>query len=93
MTEHIIELSNRYALKLDGSQNYILYKIEPKESGGYERLGGKICKDLFTVVDALAYCELMGEDVLTLNEVEKVLHGIHAEVKRIAEIQASYAHP
>ncbi|OOF83518.1 hypothetical protein BKG93_09880 [Rodentibacter ratti] len=93
MQEHIIELSNRYALKLDNEHSYVIYKIELKENGTYERIGGKVCKNLESVFDTLAHCELMDEDVVSLADCNKTLKAIHAEVKRIAEIQASYAHP
>lgn len=92
MTEHIIELSNRYALKLDESQNYILYKIKPKENGGYERIGGKVCKTLETVFETLAHCELMDEDIVSLSDCAKTLKSIYAEIKRITEIQQTYAY-
>ncbi|THA14557.1 hypothetical protein [Rodentibacter pneumotropicus] len=91
MQEHIIELSNRYALKLNENHVYILYKIELSDKGNYERVGGKVCKTLFAVVDTLIYCELMDEDVTALSAVAKKLEEIHAEVKRIAEIQETYA--
>ncbi|OOF38835.1 hypothetical protein BKK49_09025 [Rodentibacter rarus] len=92
MQEHIIELSNRYALKLDNEHSYIVYKIELKENGTYERVGGKVCKTLEAVFETLAYCELMGEDVVSLADCEKTLKAIYAEAKRITEIQQSYAH-
>lgn len=92
MTEHIIELSNRYTLKLNENQVYILYKVELNENGTYGRTGGKVCKTLETVFDTLAHCELMGEDVVSLADCAKTLKAIHAEIKRIAEIQQEYAH-
>ena len=91
MQEHFIELSNRYSIKVSDAGKYILYKIELQENGTYERVGGKVCKDLFAVVDTLILCELMDEDVISLSEVAKKLEEIYAEVKRIAEIQATYA--
>lgn len=91
MQEHIIELSNRYALKLDGEHSYIIYKIELKEDGTYERIGGKVCKTLFAVIDTLIYCELMDEDVTSLSAIAKKLDAIKSEVERIAEIQQAYA--
>lgn len=91
MQEHIIELSNRYALKLDGCGSYILYKVELKENGGYDRTGGKVCKTLFAVIDSLIHCELMDEDVTSLQIIAKKLDAIKAEVERIADIQEAYA--
>ena len=91
MQEHFIELSNRYSIKVSDAGKYIIYKIELQENGTYERVGGKVCKDLFAVVDTLILCELMDEDVISLSAVAKKLEEIHAEVKRIAEIQATYA--
>ena len=91
MQEHFIELSNRYSIKVSDAGKYILYKIELQENGTYERVGGKVCKDLFAVVDTLILCELMDEDVFSLSAVAKKLEEIYAEVKRIAEIQATYA--
>lgn len=91
MQEHFIELSNRYSIKLSETEKYIIYKIELQENGTYERVGGKVCKDLFAVVDTLILCELMDEDVISLSAVAKKLEEIHAEVKRIAEIQVTYA--
>lgn len=91
MQEHFIELSNRYSIKLSETAKYIIYKIELQENGTYERVGGKVCKDLFAVVDPLILCELMDEDVISLSAVAKKLEEIYAEVKRIAEIQATYA--
>lgn len=91
MKEHFIELSNRYSIKVSDAGKYILYKIELQENGTYERVGGKVCKDLFAVVDTLILCELMDEDVISLSAVAKKLEEIYAEVKRIAEIQATYA--
>ena len=89
--EHFIELSNRYSIKLSETEKYIIYKIELQENGTYERVGGKVCKDLFKVIDMLILCELMDEDVISLSAVAKKLEEIYAEVKRIAEIQATYA--
>nr|DAR89663.1 MAG TPA: hypothetical protein [Caudoviricetes sp.]DAT19214.1 MAG TPA: hypothetical protein [Caudoviricetes sp.] len=89
--EHFIELSNRYSIKLSETEKYIIYKIELQENGTYERVGGKVCKDLFKVIDTLILCELMDEDVISLSAVAKKLEEIYAEVKRIAEIQATYA--
>ncbi|MEX4346354.1 hypothetical protein MZA99_01020 [Haemophilus influenzae] len=37
MQEHIIDLSERYALKLNENHVYILYKIELNENGTYQR--------------------------------------------------------
>lgn len=91
MQEHFIELSNRYSIKLSETEKYIIYKIELQENGTYERVGGKVCKDLFKVVDTLILCELMGDDINALSDVAKKLEEIYAEVKRIAEIQATYA--
>lgn len=91
MQEHFIELSNRYSIKLSETEKYIIYKIELQENGTYERVGWKVCKDLFAVVDTLILCELMDEDVISLSAVAKKLEEIYAEVKRIAEIQATYA--
>lgn len=91
MQEHIIELSNRYSIKLSETEKYIFYKIELQENGTYERVGGKVCKDLFAVVDTLILCELMGDDINALSDVAKKLEEIYAEVKRITEIQATYA--
>jgi hypothetical protein len=91
MQEHFIELSNRYSIKLSETEKYIIYKIELQENGTYERVDGKICKDLFAAVDTLILCELMDEDVTSLSAVAKKLEEIYAEVKRIAEIQATYA--
>lgn len=91
MQEHFIELSNRYSIKLSETEKYIIYKIELQENGTYERVGEKICKDLFAAVDTLILCELMDEDVTSLSAVAKKLEEIYAEVKRIAEIQATYA--
>ena len=91
MQEHIIELSNRYSIKLSETEKYIIYKIELQENGTYERVGGKVCKDLFAVVDTLILCELMGDDINALSDVAKKLEEIYAEVKRITEIQATYA--
>ncbi|OOF79701.1 hypothetical protein [Rodentibacter caecimuris] len=91
MQEHIIELSNRYALKLNENHVYILYKIKLNDKGNYERVGGKVCKDLFAFANSLIYCELMNEDVISLAEMVKVLKAIYAEVQRIAEIQETYA--
>lgn len=91
MQEHFIELSNRYSIKLSETEKYIIYKIELQENGTYERVDGKVCKDLFAVVDTLILCELMDEDVISLSAVAKKLEEIYAEVKRIAEIQATYA--
>jgi len=85
MQEHFIELSNRYSIKLSETEKYIIYKIELQENGTYERVGGKVCKDLFKVVDTLILCELMGDDINALSDE------IYAEVKRITEIQATYA--
>lgn len=89
--EHFIELSNRYSIKLSEAEKYIIYKIELQENGTYERVGGKVCKDLFAVVDTLILCELMDEDVISLSAVAKKLEEIYAEVKRIAEIQSTYS--
>ena len=91
MQEHFIELSNRYSIKVSDTGKYILYKIELQENGTYERVGGIICKDLFATVDTLILCELMDEDVFSLSAVAKKLEEIYAEVKRITEIQATYA--
>ena len=91
MQEHFIELSNRYSIKVSDAGKYILYKIELQENGTYERVGGIIWKDLFAAVDTLIICELMDEDVFSLSAVAKKLEEIYAEVKRIAEIQATYA--
>ena len=91
MQEHFIELSNRYSIKLSEAEKYIIYKIELQENGTYERVGGKVCKDLFAVVDTLILCELMDEDVISLSAVAKKLEEIYAEVKRIAEIQSTYS--
>ena len=91
MQEHIIELSNRYAIKLNENHVYILYKIELNENGSYERVGGKVCKNLFALIDTLICCELMDEDVTSLSDIAKKLAEIHAEVKRIAEIQEQFA--
>lgn len=91
MQEHIIELSNRYAIKLNENHVYILYKIELNENGSYERVGGKVCKNLFALIDTLICCELMEEDVTSLSDIAKKLEEIHAEVKRIAEIQEQFA--
>ena len=91
MQEHIIDLSERYALKLNENHVYILYKIELNENGTYQRKGGEVCKDLPSLVDKLIYCELMNEKVETLEDMRNVLHAIHSEVTRIAEIQATYA--
>lgn len=91
MQEHIIELSERYALKLNENQVYILYKIELNENGTYQRNGGAVCKDLPSLLDKLIYCELMNEKVETLEDMRNVLHAIHSEVTRIAENQATYA--
>ena len=91
MQEHIIELSERYALKLNENHVYILYKIELNENGTYQRKGGAVCKDLPSLLDKLIYCELMNEKVETLEDMRNVLHAIHSEVTRIAEIQATYA--
>lgn len=91
MQEHFIELSNRYSIKLSETEKYIIYKIELQENGTYERVGGKVCKDLLAVVDTLILCELMDEDVISLSAVAKKLEEIYEEVKRIAEIQATYA--
>ncbi|MDU4564952.1 MAG: hypothetical protein E7J23_06750 [Haemophilus parainfluenzae] len=91
MQEHFIELSNRYSIKLSETEKYIIYKIELQENGTYERVGGKVCKDLFAVVDTLILCELMDEDVISLSAVAKKLEEIYAEVKRIAEIQSTYS--
>lgn len=91
MQEHFIELSNRYSIKVSDAGKYILYKIELQENGTYERVGGIICKDLFAAVDTLILCELIDEDVFSLSAVAKKLEEIYAEVKRIAEIQATYA--
>lgn len=91
MQEHIIELSNRYAIKLNENHVYILYKIEFNENGSYEHVGGKVCKNLFALIDTLICCELMGEDVTSLSGIAKKLAEIHAEVKRIAEIQEQFA--
>ena len=90
MQEHIIELSNRYSIKLSETEKYIIYKIELQENGTYERVGGKVCKDLFKVVDTLILCELMGDDINALSDVAKKLEEIYVEVKRITEIQATY---
>lgn len=90
MQEHIIELSNRYSIKLNESGVYVIYKIELKENGTYERIGGKVCQSLFDVVDTLIHCELMAEDITALSDVAKKLEEIHAEIKQITEIQASY---
>ena len=89
--EHFIELSNRYSIKLSEAEKYIIYKIELQENGTYERVGGKVCKDLFAVVDTLILCELMDEYVISLSAVAKKLEEIYAEVKRIAEIQSTYS--
>ena len=91
MQEHFIELSNRYSIKLSETEKYIIYKIELQENGTYERVGGKVCKDLFAVVDTLILCELMDEDVISLSAMAKKLEEIYAEVKRIAEIQSTYS--
>nr|DAM61681.1 MAG TPA: hypothetical protein [Caudoviricetes sp.] len=91
MQEHIIDLSERYALKLNENHVYILYKIELNENGTYQRKGGAVCKDLPSLLDKLIYCELMNEKVETLEDMRNVLHAIHSEVTRIAEIQATYA--
>lgn len=91
MQEHFIELSNRYSIKLSETEKYIIYKIELQENGTYEWVGGKVCKDLFAVVDTLILCELMDEDVISLSAVAKKLEEIYAEVKRIAEIQSTYS--
>lgn len=91
MQEHIIDLSERYALKLNENHVYILYKIELNENGIYQRKGGEVCKDLPSLLDKLIYCELMNEKVETLEDMRNVLHAIHSEVTRIAEIQATYA--
>ena len=91
MQEHIIDLSERCALKLNENHVYILYKIELNENGTYQRKGGAVCKDLPSLVDKLIYCELMNEKVETLEDMRNVLHAIHSEVTRIAEIQATYA--
>lgn len=90
MQEHFIELSNRYSIKLSETEKYIIYKIELQENGTYERVGGKVCKDLLAVVDTLILCELMGDDINALSDVAKKLEEIYAEVKRITEIQATY---
>lgn len=91
MQEHIIDLSERYALKLNENHVYILYKIELNENGTYQRKGGAVCKDLPSLLDKLIYCELMNEKVETLEDMRNVLYAIHSEVTRIAEIQATYA--
>ncbi|OOF58906.1 hypothetical protein [Rodentibacter myodis] len=91
MQEHIIELSNRYALKLRNGL-YVLYQITFNENGTYERTGGKVCKNLLSVIDTLIYCELEKEEAATLTEIAKQLGAIQAEVQRIAEIQQEYAH-
>ncbi|MEX4366074.1 hypothetical protein MZA93_00215, partial [Haemophilus influenzae] len=90
MQEHIIDLSERYALKLNENHVYILYKIELNENGTSAQ-GGAVCKDLPSLLDKLIYCELMNEKVETLEDMRSVLHAIHSEVTRIAEIQATYA--
>lgn len=90
MQEHFIELSNRYSIKVSDAGKYIIYKIELQENGTYERVGGKVCKDLFKVVDTLILCELMGDDINALSDVAKKLEEIYVEVKRITEIQATY---
>lgn len=43
------------------------------------------------MVDTLILCELMGDDINALSDVAKKLEEIYAEVKRITEIQATYA--
>lgn len=91
MQEHIIELSNRYAIKLNENHVYILYKIELNENGSYERVGGKVCKNLFALINTLICCELMDEDVTSLSDIAKKLAEIHEEVKRISEIQEQFA--
>jgi uncharacterized 10.8 kDa protein in cox-rep intergenic region len=91
MQEHIIDLSERYALKLNENHVYILYKIELNENGTYQRKGAAVCKDLPSLLDKLIYCELMNEKVETLEDMRNVLHAIHSEVTRIAENQATYA--
>ncbi len=54
--------------------------------------GEQVCKDLFGVVDTLVYCEIMDEDVTSLADIAARLAGIYDEVKRIAEIQETYAY-
>ena len=39
----------------------------------------------------MALCELMGDDINALSDVAKKLEEIYAEVKRITEIQVTYA--
>lgn len=83
MQEHIIELFERCTLKLNENHAYIMYKIELNENG--------TCKDSHSLLDRLIYCELMSEKVETIEDMRNVLHAIHSEVTRIAEIQATYA--
>lgn len=91
MQEHIIELSNRYQLKLNASLNYTVCKIEHTPTGVVCH-GEQVCKDLFGVVDTLMYCEIMNEDVTSLADIAAKLADIYGEVKRIAEIQETYAY-
>ena len=89
MQEHIIELSERYAISLNENHVYILYKIELNENGS--TFYASAFPDLPSLLDKLIYCELMNEKVETLEDMRNVLHAIHSEVTRIAEIQATYA--
>ncbi|QPB43050.1 hypothetical protein [Rodentibacter haemolyticus] len=90
MQEHIIDLTNRYCLKLSNGK-YVLYEIDLKDNGTYERTGGKVCNDLFSAFNSVTYCELNQEEVTNITEVIKRLEAIQAEIKRIAEIQQAYA--
>ncbi|MFC1022291.1 hypothetical protein ACFGWG_08145 [Pasteurella multocida] len=83
--QHIIELSNRYQLKVT-DDFLILYQLKLQENGTWERVKAYTTKSPDYLLDTLIRLELQSENVTTLEDVAKTITAMRAELKEAINV-------
>lgn len=78
MERNIIELSETYQLGVSDN-GFVVYKLR-QEGDKWKRNKAKFCHTFDGVLEFLMRCELQNENVTNLEQMQKVIENIRAEV-------------
>lgn len=76
---HLIELSKTYQLGVTDA-GYVVYQLELDSDINLKRNKASYCKTFEGVLEFLIRCELQNENVNNLENVQKVIEAIKAEI-------------
>ena len=87
---HLIELSKTYQLGVTDA-GYVVYQLELDSDINLKRNKASYCKTFEGVLEFLIRCELQNENVTNLEQMQKVIENIRAEVSAaICKSQAEF---